>query len=210
MAHLSSHFLLVLTLLLVLPQSSGHAAAPIISSPTIKMPVNKATTLPPAALPTTTNHAAPAPEPTLSDDAEGKNKISLPRFGVLRFTAVNMRTGPGTRYPITWVYRRTNLPVEVISLFDTWYRIRDYEGTEGWVHKTQIKMQRRGMITGNKPHDIHASADANAAVTAHLMPNVLFNIQSCTKDWCLTRGDDFKGYLRKDEFFGAYANEVFE
>jgi len=71
-------------------------------------------------------------------------------------------------------------------------------------------MQRRGMVTGNKPHDIHASADAHAAVTAHLMPNVLFNIQSCTKDWCLIKGDDFKGYLRKDEFFGTYVNEVFE
>lgn len=143
-------------------------------------------------------------------ETEAKPKLELPRFGALRFAAVNLRTGPGTRYPMTWVYKRAGLPVEVIALFDTWYRIRDYEGTEGWVHKTQVKLQRRGMIIGTKPHDARAAPEATAPVTAHLMPLVQFNLVSCSKDWCLAKSDDFKGYLRKDAFFGAYPAEVFE
>ena len=158
-----------------------------------------------AGIPTSAAIAAePAPE------AESKSKLELPRFGALRFAAVNLRAGPGTRYPMTWVYKRAGLPVEVIALFDTWYRIRDYEGTEGWVHKTQVKLQRRGMIIGTKPHDARAAPEATAPVTAHLMPLVQFNLVSCSKDWCLAKSDDFKGYLRKDAIFGAYPTEVFE
>lgn len=152
----------------------------------------------------------PAQAAETTQDAEAKPKLELPRFGALRFAAVNLRTGPGTRYPISWVYKRAGLPVEVIALFDTWYRIRDYEGTEGWVHKTQVKFQRRGMIVGTKPHDARAAPEATAPVTAHLMPLVQFNLVSCSKDWCLAKSDDFKGYLRKDAFFGAYPAEVFE
>lgn len=143
-------------------------------------------------------------------ETDAKPKLELPRFGALRFAAVNLRTGPGTRYPISWVYKRAGLPVEVIALFDTWYRIRDYEGSEGWVHKTQVKFQRRGMMLGAKPHDARAAPEATAPVTAHLMPLVQFNLVSCSKDWCLAKSDDFKGYLRKDTFFGAYPAEVFE
>lgn len=145
-----------------------------------------------------------------SGEAEGKSKLELPRFGALRFSATNMRTGPGQRYPISWIYKRTGLPVEVVALFDNWYRIRDHDGTEGWVHKTQVKMQRRGMVTGSKPHGLRNAADLKAPIVAQLMPNVLFNIMACQKDWCLVKGDDFKGYLRKDDFFGAYPAEVFE
>ena len=41
--------------------------------------------------------------------------LPLPRFVSLRSEEVNMRTGPGVRYPVDWVYKRKNMPVEVIA-----------------------------------------------------------------------------------------------
>ena len=64
--------------------------------------------------------------------------LPIPRFAVLRSDEVNLRTGPGPRHPVDWVIRRRDLPVEITAEFDTWRRIRDIEGTEGWVHQSLL------------------------------------------------------------------------
>ncbi|HEY9567148.1 MAG TPA: SH3 domain-containing protein, partial [Thalassobaculum sp.] len=46
--------------------------------------------------------------------------LPIPRYVTLRASEVNVRAGPGVRYPIEWVYQRQNLPVEVVAEFDTW------------------------------------------------------------------------------------------
>ncbi|MDP7625068.1 MAG: SH3 domain-containing protein, partial [Rhodospirillales bacterium] len=62
----------------------------------------------------------------------------LPRFVSLRADEVNLRTGPGVRYPVDWVYQRKNLPVEVIAEFGTWRKVRDVQGSQGWIHQSLL------------------------------------------------------------------------
>ncbi len=50
----------------------------------------------------------------LSAEAANTSGLSLPRWVTLKSNEVNMRTGPGTRYPIQWVYRRAGMPVGAI------------------------------------------------------------------------------------------------
>src|SRR5690625_7287220 len=77
-------------------------------------------------------------------EAPGRSGLPLPRFVSLRANEVNLRAGPGFRYPIEWVYRRSGQPVEVVDEYETWRRIRDWEGTLGWVH--QSMPQRRSNV----------------------------------------------------------------
>ncbi|MEJ0062433.1 MAG: SH3 domain-containing protein [Alphaproteobacteria bacterium] len=151
--------------------------------------------------------------PAHADEEENsggkKETIALPRFAALRYSEVNLRTGPGTRYPIEWVYRRAGMPVEIIAAFDLWYRIRDFEGAEGWVHKTKLRMDRRGMVTG-QIHELRDDPNEKASIAAHLEPGVIFDIKSCAPEWCKARGKNFSGYLRKSDFFGAYPQEKFD
>jgi SH3-like domain-containing protein len=72
----------------------------------------------------------------------------LPRFVSLRASEVNLRTGPGIRYPIEWVFKRRDLPVEVVDEFESWRRIRDWEGTLGWVHQSMLRGRRTALVTG--------------------------------------------------------------
>ena len=44
--------------------------------------------------------------------------LPIPRFASLRSDEVNLRAGPGTRYPIQWVYKRRDLPVEIERDFE--------------------------------------------------------------------------------------------
>jgi len=69
-------------------------------------------------------------------------ELPLPRFVSLRSDKVFMRFGPGKQYPIKWVYERKWLPVEIILEFDTWRKIRDHAGEEGWVHQSLLSDRR--------------------------------------------------------------------
>jgi SH3-like domain-containing protein len=57
----------------------------------------------------------------------------VPYWASLRFDEVNMRVGPSASYPIDWVYRRAELPVKVVRLYQGWRRVRDQDGAEGWI-----------------------------------------------------------------------------
>ena len=52
--------------------------------------------------------------------------LPVPRFVTLRSDEVNVRTGPGERYPIEWVFTRKGMPVEILAEFDVWRKIRDW------------------------------------------------------------------------------------
>ncbi|MDH3739779.1 MAG: hypothetical protein OER92_11340, partial [Alphaproteobacteria bacterium] len=47
--------------------------------------------------------------------AQSETGLPLPRFVSLRADAVNLRTGPGRRYPIDWVYTRSDLPIKIVA-----------------------------------------------------------------------------------------------
>ena len=61
-----------------------------------------------------------------AEDEAGGPKV--PRFVSLDADKVNLRTGPGQRYPIDWVLTRREMPVEVIAQFENWRRIREWTG----------------------------------------------------------------------------------
>ena len=58
--------------------------------------------------------------------------LPLPRYATLRADKVNLRRGPGTRYPIDWVFRRRHLPIRVIREYGPWRQIRTVDHVEGW------------------------------------------------------------------------------
>ena len=143
------------------------------------------------------------------DDTKGKSGLALPRFATLRTNEANLRTGPGTRYPIEWVFVHQGLPVEITAEYDIWRRIRDSEGTEGWVHKAELSGKRAAIITG-ATRDLHRRDDAQTPVLAHLEVGAIGQLLSCKITWCKVNFGGIKGYLRKGDFWGAYPNEGFE
>ncbi len=154
----------------------------------------------------TVAHAA---ETDGGEEAKGSSGLPLPRFASLRVNEVNLRTGPGMRYPIDWVFIKQGLPVEITAEYDIWRRVRDSEGTEGWVHKAALTGKRAAIVTGAK-RDMRKDDEANAPVVAHLEVGAIGQILSCKPVWCRVKFGDIKGYLRKTEFWGAYATEVFD
>ena len=46
-----------------------------------------------------------------------RENLPVPRFVSLRSEEVNLRTGPGVRYPVEWVFVRRLMPVEILQEF---------------------------------------------------------------------------------------------
>ena len=140
---------------------------------------------------------------------DNTSPLPVPRFVSLRNGVVNMRTGPGFRYPIKWVYRRRNLPMEVTAEYDIWRRVRDPEGTEGWINKTGLSGRRYGFVR-NGTQNLFDDTNLAAPLVAYLEKGALGKILSCTKDWCCLAFDDIKGCLPKKHFWGAYKEDIFD
>lgn len=137
--------------------------------------------------------------------------LPLPRFVSLRSDEVNLRTGPGQRYPIDWIYARKDLPVEVIAEFEAWRKIRDWQGTEGWVHQSMLT-GRRMMVVMGQARSLRSSDSESADPVAVVEAGVLGRIVQCprNRDYCRVEIDKMQGWLRRDEMWGVYKGEWIE
>ena len=139
----------------------------------------------------------------------GRSGLPLPRFVSLRAGKVNLRTGPGIRYPIDWVYLRPGLPLEVIDEFETWRRVRDWQGSVGWVHQSMLTGRRNVMIA-EKQRLLRREPSDEAPGVALVEPRVVAGLVRCTKRWCRVGAKGFEGWLKKSEIFGVYPDETIE
>ena len=144
-------------------------------------------------------------------NSTARSGTPLPRFVSLKANPVNVREGPGERYRIAWVYVRAGLPVEVTQEFDTWRRIRDSDGTEGWVSQALLSGARTAVVAPWQDRaaalPIHAQPSAAARVTAYLEPGVLADIDECRAGWCRLAGARFAGWIQQDRLWGVYPGE---
>ncbi|MBN9333231.1 SH3 domain-containing protein [Devosia sp.] len=157
--------------------------------------------------------------PTVWAQAESVSGLKLPRFVSTRSNPINVRVGPGTKYDIAWNYKVSGIPVEIIQEFDTWRKIRDMDGEEGWVHQSLLVGNRAGYVTplvANGEVALHSSRAEESGVRARLAAGVRVNISACDGDWCsVSAGQpgeraNFSGYVRQEEIWGVYPDEVFD
>lgn len=132
--------------------------------------------------------------------------LPLPRFASLRADEVNVRTGPGPRYPVEWVFVRRNMPVEIIAEFDTWRRIRDWQGTEGWAHKSMLSGRRTVMMQG-EVRTLRREPTEDSPAVARAESGVVGSLEACDNGWCQVEINGFEGWLKSNEFWGVYPDE---
>jgi len=146
--------------------------------------------------------------PALADSG-----LPVPRFVTLKGDEVNVRAGPGRRYPINWVFLRQEMPVEVVAEFDTWRKIRDFEGTEGWVHQSLLSGRRGALVLGEEIRDLRLDPEPGAPVVARAEPGVIGRLLRCPTDsapeegWCYLDIAGYRGWLPRDDLWGVYQDE---
>ncbi|MFH1158447.1 MAG: SH3 domain-containing protein [Pseudomonadota bacterium] len=133
---------------------------------------------------------------------------SVPRFMTLGADEVNVRTGPGQRYPVRVVLRKEGLPVEIIKEFDGWCQMRSKDGDEGWAHKSLLSGKRSVIVEGST-RTLFKKPKAGAMPVVKLEPGVIAYLDRCDKEWCYLRVAGYKGWLERENVWGVYPGEVF-
>jgi SH3-like domain-containing protein len=158
--------------------------------------------------------AAVASSGACADVAVGSaSGLPVPRFVSLKADRVNMHIGPAKHYETKWVYQRAGLPVEITAEFENWRRIRDSDGTEGWVYHSLLSGRRSGIVIAKSKDELvplHEKPDLESAVVARLEPGVIGAVKRCADGWCRISGRGFEGWIPQVRLWGVYPNEKIE
>lgn len=149
--------------------------------------------------------------------AKGASGLPLPRFVSLKAKSINVRVGPSLDYAIAWRYLKSGLPVEIIQEYDNWRRIRDAEGTEGWVNQALLSGERTAVAAPwmrGKGEDVfvnmRAEAQTNSTIVARVEPGAVVHVGQCTGEWCRVSVKSVEGWMAQSEMWGAYPGEAFK
>jgi SH3-like domain-containing protein len=154
-------------------------------------------------------NSAPATAEKKPDPNKGTSTGQpLPRWASLRSDDVNLRTGPGMRYPVEWAYHRRDLPIQITREYDVWRLIEDQDGVKGWVHHANLNA-RRGFVVVGEERTLRSAAEDHAEPVARLKPGVVGRIRRCDGGgWCEVQVGEYRGWLKSNELWGISPGET--
>jgi SH3-like domain-containing protein len=151
-----------------------------------------------------------ASQPVPAGVVTGKSGLQVPRFVSLKADRVNVRVGPGEDYPIAWVFARPGLPIEIVQEYDTWRRVRDSDGSVGWVFQSLLSGARTASVspwTNGDIVPILTEPSPGSSVAAYLETGVVAAVRRCHAGWCQLSGEGFSGWIEQNQLWGVYPDE---
>ena len=131
---------------------------------------------------------------------------SLPRMVSLGAKRVYLRVGPDKTYRVLLEFCKEGLPVEIFLEYDSWRKIRDHEGSEGWVHKSMLSGKRSTLFLKGT-HALRKSPEDEAPVVAHVEGGVVGKLGQYNKQWCQVEVKGYKGWVQRKAVWGLYPQE---
>ena len=143
---------------------------------------------------------------------EGETGLTIPRFVSLRSNHINARSGPGARYPIEWVYMQKSAPVEIIAEFELWRKIKDWQGSESWVHKSMLSGKRSVKVITPGENNVYAKDDFKAKIIAKVEDEVVGEIEKCpvNNSFCKIKFASITGWVPRQNLYGLYPEEIID
>ena len=133
--------------------------------------------------------------------AAAQSDTDLPYWASISVDEARMRKGPSPDVPVIWEYRRKDLPVKVVARFETWRKIEDPDGTQGWMAARLLSRTRTAIITGGiRP--MREEPNVSAAVAYRAEPGVVGRITDCNDGWCRLDVGGRKGWIEADHIWG--------
>jgi SH3-like domain-containing protein len=133
--------------------------------------------------------------------AAAQSEVELPYWASISVDEARMRKGPSPDVPVIWEYRRKDLPVKVVARFETWRKIEDPDGTQGWMAARLLSRTRTAIVTGGiRP--MREDASVSAAVAYRAEAGVVGRITDCKNGWCLFDVKGRKGWIQTEHIWG--------
>ncbi len=129
----------------------------------------------------------------------------LPRFASIRYNNVNARVGPGTQYPVKYIFQITPQPVKILNEYYSWYQVEGMDGFQGWVSKHYIGKPK--FASSKFDTKLYQNSRFSSNVRANITKGIVFEVDRCKNDFCKVKtsfsGRQFKGYIPKSALWGV-------
>jgi len=132
----------------------------------------------------------------------------LPRFVSLSQEQAFMRRGPTTQHAIEWVFRREDLPIEVVAEYGNWRKVRDFDGTIGWMNRVVLSNQRTGLVIVDGAKLFRAPTP-DSKLVALMQAGLVGQISRCEQGWCQMKVQELAGWIPQSQLYGVRQGEEF-
>ncbi|MGV6811761.1 MAG: SH3 domain-containing protein [Brevirhabdus sp.] len=142
-----------------------------------------------------------------STDRGPVTNLPIPRYVSLKAGEGNVRRGPSLSHRIDWVFKRRNMPMQIIGEYGHWRQVRDRDGATGWVHYSLLSGVRTVIIEQDLLA-LHTKPDVTTAVNAYAEIGVIARLGDCGQDWCQVSAHGQKGWVPKTALWGVEPGEI--
>ncbi len=132
------------------------------------------------------------------------------RYVSLKRGEAFLREGPTYKHRVLWVYKRKGYPFQVVAHYDTWRRVRDSDGTVGWINDALLSSQRTVLVTGKGRVNIHADEAPASKIVAYADSGVVLELKACKPLVCEIVADGIEGWIDRKRIWGVGPLEVFQ
>ncbi|UAT43024.1 SH3 domain-containing protein [Anaplasmataceae bacterium AB001_6] len=117
---------------------------------------------------------------------------------------INLRKGPSIEYPIIFTYNSKNIPVRILSCYEDWFYIQDYENRAGWIKKSfLIKNINYAIVSIDKASLFHKS-DINSKKIYYCDVGTILSYKICQGEWCKVKiNKNVTGWIQKSKIWGV-------
>ncbi len=106
----------------------------------------------------------------------------------------NIRSGPGTDHELLWQIEKYH-PVSVIEKNGEWYRFKDFEGDEGWIH-TSLLDKTRTVIVRVRRCNVRSGPSTDTEIAFTVDRGIPFRVLQKKGRWLeVEHADGDKGWI---------------
>ena len=124
------------------------------------------------------------------------------KFLSLKKNKVNVRYRPSFDFKIKYIYKKINLPVRQIDKKDNFRRIIDLKNNSGWIHTSQLREKSNSIIILNTKILFKKPSSLSKPI-ARIEKGRLLIIKKCENDWCYINTNNYSGWVKTDNVWGA-------
>jgi SH3-like domain-containing protein len=119
---------------------------------------------------------------------------------------VNMRSGAGKKYGITWKLGK-GFPLKVLRRSGSWLRVKDFEGSIGWVSKSVVKRDPHMIVKAHKKTkkriNVRSGPGLNNRIVAKAYYGVVFKTLDQKNGWAKVQHDKgVTGWVKRSLLWG--------
>ena len=132
----------------------------------------------------------------------------MPYYASIKSDEANIRSGPSVRYPIEWLYKRENWPVQVTATFERWRKLTDINGEIGWIHESLLSGKRYAIVKTEGVQEIYRLPLLSSTKVFIVENGVIVEIKECKNNWCKIQSARYEGWIKDENLWGVDKGEV--